>query len=101
MVSSSLVRTLVGLVVQRDWFFEGCDDEVLDPDDAVKQLEWSAYVLGGLSETDRRAFLAVLAELTAEETDPGLRELMESYGEDTGLTDLELPPPAWTPWLWM
>ncbi len=81
MGSSSLVRALVGLVAQHDWFFESCDDEVLDPDDAVKQPEWSAHVLSELPETDRRAFLAVLAELSTEETDPGLREFMESYGE--------------------
>ena len=89
MVSSSLVRTLVGLVVRRDWFFEGCDDEVLDPDDAVKQLEWSAHFLGGLSEADRQIFLATLAELAAEEPDPGFREFMESYGKNAGLIDPE------------
>jgi hypothetical protein len=86
-ISSPLVRALAGLVVQHDWFFESCDDSVLDPDDAVKQLEWSAYVLGRLSEADRQAFLTVVAELAAEETDRGLREFMETYGEDMGLLD--------------
>ena len=89
MGSSSLVRALVGLVVQHDRFLESCDDEVLDPDGAIEQLEWSAHVLSELSETDRRTFLAVLAESAAEETDPGLREFMESYGENMGLTDHE------------
>jgi hypothetical protein len=87
--SSVLVRALVGLVVQHDWFFESCGDSVLHPDDALKQLEWSAYILGQQSEADRRAFLEVLAELAAEETEPGLREFMESYGENIGLIDPE------------
>ena len=86
---SPFVHDLIMLVVHQLWFLDSCDDEVVDLDDAVKQMEWISYVLDRQSEADRRTIIAVVADLAAEEQDPDLREFLESFGETTGLIPSE------------
>lgn len=86
---SPFVRDLIMLVVHQLWFLDSCDDEVVDLDDAVKQMEWISHVLDRRSEADRRTILAVVAELADEEQDPDLREFLESFGQTTGLIPSE------------
>jgi hypothetical protein len=48
---SALAEALADLVTSIDT----CDDDVLDPDTAVKWLETTGYLLDRLSPADRRA----------------------------------------------
>ena len=45
-VYPSLTRALAEALVDVLWFVEGCEDEQMDPDDAVKVLEGVAHIWG-------------------------------------------------------
>lgn len=53
-VYSSLTRAPAEALVDVLWFVDGCEDEQMDPDDAVKALEGVAHLVTQLS-SDRRA----------------------------------------------
>ncbi|MBX6382839.1 MAG: hypothetical protein IRZ07_07665 [Microbispora sp.] len=82
-----LVRTLAELVADLAWFFESCDDSVLDLDDAVRQQEWIAYKLAGLTGEDKRRLTELVRERARTETDPAFREFLENFPEAVGLED--------------
>lgn len=85
--SPELVAQLLKAVVAYTWFFEKCDESVLEDRIAVKQMDYAAYLLGELSETDRRRLVAELTEMAAGETDQAYREFVRGFAEDMGLTD--------------
>lgn len=85
--SRELVRQLLKVIVAYTWFFDTCEDSVLDDRIAIKQMEYAAHLLGRLSEADRQRLVAELAELAALETDPDYREFVETFAESMGLVD--------------
>lgn len=85
--SRELVRQLLKVMVAYTWFFDTCEDSVLEDRIATKQMEYAVYLLGQLSEADRRRLVDELAELAALETDPAYREFVETFAESMGLTD--------------
>ncbi|MGH3390700.1 MAG: hypothetical protein ACRDOO_17675 [Actinomadura sp.] len=85
--SGELVRQLLKVIVAYTWFFDTCEDSVLDDRIAIKQMEYAAYLLGQLSEAGRRRLVAELVELVALETDPDYREFVETFAESMGLID--------------
>lgn len=86
--SPGLVKDLVALAVELTWFFETCDDEDLNPDDAVRQMEWIAHVLGRQTGDDRELILTVVREMAASEQRPEVREFLETFPENMGLIDV-------------
>jgi hypothetical protein len=85
--SPNLVKDLIALAVELTWFFDSCDDEDLNPDDAVRQMEWIAHVLGQQNQDDRALILTVVREMAANEQRPGIREFLETFPENMGLLD--------------
>jgi hypothetical protein len=85
--SPNLVKDLIALAVELTWFFDSCDDEDLNPDDAVRQMEWIAHVLGQQNQDDRALILTVVREMAANEKRPGIREFLETFPENMGLLD--------------
>ncbi|MFI6093043.1 hypothetical protein [Streptomyces sp. NPDC051218] len=83
----SLTRALAEALVDVLWFIEGCEDEQMDPDDAVKVLEGVATVVSQLSSDQRSEFMDLLGSMAAEETDPSRRELLEGFPEGFGLVE--------------
>ncbi|MEV5319326.1 hypothetical protein AB0K92_17015 [Streptomyces sp. NPDC052687] len=83
----SLTRALAEGLVNVLWFVESCEDEQMDPDDAVRVLEDAAHLLSGLSAGQRDELLDLLDGMAAEETDPERREFLEDFPEGFGLVD--------------
>lgn len=67
---SSLTRALAEALVDVLWFVEGCEDEQMDPDDAVKVLEGVAHLVAQLSSDQRSEFIDLLGSMATEEADP-------------------------------
>lgn len=85
--SSKLVKDLIALAVELTWFFESCDDDDLNPDDAVRQMEWIAHVLGEQSQEDRELILTVVHEMAENAERPEIREFLETFPENMGLLE--------------
>jgi hypothetical protein len=91
-VYPSLTRALAEALVDVLWFVDGCEDEQMEPDDAVKVLEGVAYLVSPLSSDQRSDFIDLLGTMAEDETNPSRREFLESFPEDFGLTeDVERP----------
>jgi hypothetical protein len=84
-IDEALVRTLTELVMDVAWFLESGDDSVIDPDDAVKQLEWISYKLCGLPAEDRSRLIALIRERAEAESEPAFREFLKESPEALGL----------------
>lgn len=82
-----LVPALTGLVVDLTWFLDSCDDDTLNPDDAVKMLESVVCVFHQLPQEQRVRFLQVLRQIAEAETDPGRRTFLEEFPESFDLLD--------------
>lgn len=87
--SPGLVTQLLKAVVAYTWFFEACDDTVLDDDTALKQQEYAGYLLHQLSDADKQRVADELATLAASETDPAYREFLETFAFSVGLVEPE------------
>ncbi|WP_258572091.1 hypothetical protein [Actinomadura parmotrematis] len=87
--SPELLTQLLKVVVGYTWFFETCDDEVLEDDTALEQMENAAHLLGRLTETDKQRLIAALEELAATETNEQEREFIQSFASAMGLTETE------------
>ncbi len=66
-------------------FLEDVDDEILDPDIAIKWLEWVSYLLNQLSEEDRRAVVTLCRARMDHATDPWMRKALEGLYSGCGL----------------
>ncbi|MGW7522598.1 hypothetical protein [Streptomyces sp. NPDC054783] len=86
-VYPSLTRALAEALVDVLWFVDDCEDEQMDPDDAVRVLEGVAYLVSLLSSDQRIEFIDLLGTMAEEETNPSRREFLESFPEDFGLAD--------------
>ncbi|GAA2425637.1 hypothetical protein GCM10010191_42450 [Actinomadura vinacea] len=87
--SPQLVTQLLQAVVAYTWFFETCDESVLEDDTAIKQQEYAGYLLNQLSDPDKRHLVDELAALAAGETDPAYREFVERFAFAMGLVESE------------
>ncbi|WP_317987159.1 hypothetical protein [Streptomyces kanamyceticus] len=67
------------------WFVEGCEDDQMDPDGAVKVLDGVAFLVTQLTSDQRSEFSDLLAAMAAEEADPSRREFLEGFPEGFGL----------------
>jgi hypothetical protein len=83
----SLTHALAEALVDVLWFVEGCEDEQMDPDDAVRVLEGAAHLMGQLSHEQRGELLDLLGTMAVEEADPRRREFLEDFPEGFGLVD--------------
>ncbi|WP_459740139.1 hypothetical protein [Streptomyces sp. E-15] len=83
----SLTRALAEALVDVLWFVEGCEDEQMDPDDAVKVLEGVAHVVSKLSREQQDELLGLLATMAREESDPSRRAFLEEFPESFGLVE--------------
>lgn len=86
-VYSSLTHALAEALVDALWFIEGCDDEQMDPDDAVKVLEGVGHLVSKLSSSQRSAFVDLLGTMAEAESDPARREFLEGFPGGFGLLD--------------
>ncbi|MEU2680278.1 hypothetical protein ABZ638_25675 [Streptomyces sp. NPDC007107] len=84
---SSLTRALAEALVDVLWFVEGCEDEQMDPDDAVKVLEGVAHVVSKLSREQQGEFLGLLTTMAREEPDPSRRAFLEEFPDGFGLVE--------------
>lgn len=84
-----LVTQLLKAVVAYTWFFESCDETVLDDRTAIKQQEYAGYLLNQLSDADKQRVTDELADLAARETDPAYREFVETFAFAMGLVEPE------------
>ncbi|GAA2617781.1 hypothetical protein GCM10010411_61390 [Actinomadura fulvescens] len=82
-----LVRRLLEAIVAYTWFFETCDDSVLDDDTALKQMEYAAYLLGQLPDGDKQHLVEELAAIAAAETDPAYREFIATFSFAMGISE--------------
>lgn len=83
----SLTHALAEALVDVLWFVDGCEDQQMDPDDAVKVLEGVAHLVSTLSNDQRQELLALVGEMAAAETNPARREFLEEFPEGFGLID--------------
>lgn len=83
----SLTHALAEALVDALWFIEGCEDEQMDPDDAVKVLDGVAYVFSTLPNDQQQELIALVGEMAAAETHPARREFLEEFPEAFGLID--------------
>ncbi|KAB2344722.1 hypothetical protein [Actinomadura rudentiformis] len=85
--SPGLVRQLLQTVVAYTWFFETCDDSVLDDRTALKQMEYASYLLNQLADEEKQRLVEELAALAAAETDPAYRKFLQTFAFDMGITE--------------
>ncbi|MER7351081.1 hypothetical protein ABT390_37375 [Streptomyces aurantiacus] len=86
-VYSSLTRALAQALVDVLWFVDGCEDDQMDPDDAVKVLEGVAHLVTQLPNDQRIEFIDLLGSMAAEEADPSRREFLEGFPQGFGLVE--------------
>jgi hypothetical protein len=84
---------LMRVVVQAAAFFELVDDDVLDPDTAVKQLESIAYNLKRLSPAERQEFVSFVLQEAASTRMPEYREFLLAFPDAAGLDGPDEAPP--------
>ena len=72
------MKALARAVVRALSFFELCDDEAMNPDDAIREMESLAMELDGCSDEETDALRSVLPEFIAEvEAGPFPKEYRE------------------------
>jgi hypothetical protein len=75
------------IVIDASAFFELSGDDVIDPDIALKQLEWIHWELERLDPDEKETLIAfVLAEAEAA-NDPKLRDFLSGFPQAMGLRD--------------
>jgi hypothetical protein len=85
--SPGLVRQLLQTVVAYTWFFETCDDSVLEDRTALKQMEYAGYLLNQLKDEEKQRLIAELAALETAETDPAYREFLRTFAFSMGIAE--------------
>ncbi|MFD0905237.1 hypothetical protein [Actinomadura sediminis] len=87
--SPDLVRRLLDMVVTFTWFFDTCDESVVDDDMAVKQLEQIGHAMHQLPAADKLRLVEELATMAASSTAPEYREYLEKFAHTVGLAEPE------------
>jgi hypothetical protein len=70
-------------------FLELSDDEAVNPDDAVRMMEWVAHLLGDLSPADRLHLTELTEARAAREEDPDRREFLLDFPEAFALVEVD------------
>lgn len=86
-MSDALLNALTEALADLVTSVATCDDDVLDPDTAVKWLENTGCLLGRLSPADRGALSVLLRQTAARRPDGGLRDDVLRICEDFGIDD--------------
>ncbi|MEU9012475.1 maleylpyruvate isomerase family mycothiol-dependent enzyme [Streptomyces sp. NPDC048479] len=86
-MSDALLNALAEALADVVTTIDTCDEDVLDPDIAVKWLETTGYLLDRLSPADRRALSALLRRAAARQPDGAWREDLLRIPEGFGLDD--------------
>ncbi|WP_328723441.1 hypothetical protein OHT52_30675 [Streptomyces sp. NBC_00247] len=86
-VYSSLTHALAETLVDVLGFIEDCEDEQMDPDDAVRVLEGVGHLFSKLSRGQRSEFIDLLGTMAEAEPDPTRREFLQRFPEDFGLLE--------------
>lgn len=79
----SVSTALIDLIVS----IELCDNQLLDPDMAVRWLEEASCSLQRLSADEQQQFIAEIAGMASREEDERRRELLLRLSTDLGLAD--------------
>jgi hypothetical protein len=79
----ALVESLASVVQ----FLEDVNDEDLDPDLAVRWMEWVSHLLNELSKTDRHAVVALCRARMDQTSDPWMRKALEGLYSGCGLDE--------------
>lgn len=86
-MSDALLNALAEALADLVTSIDTCDDDVLDPDTAVKWLETTGYLLDRLSPADRRALSALVRRAAARQPDGAWRNDLLRIPEGFGLDD--------------
>ena len=73
------------VVVQAAAFFELCDDDVLDPDTAVKELESISAELQRLDPADKSALIGFTQKEAERVPDPEYSSFLLEFADAMGL----------------
>ena len=79
------MQTLAQIVVEHLIFFCRCEEEEMDPDSAVKLLEYACDSLDRCSELEKQAVLNIVMEMrqgAAQQGDTALVETLEEIREN-------------------
>ncbi|WP_328930886.1 MULTISPECIES: hypothetical protein [unclassified Streptomyces] len=83
----SLTRAPAEALVDVLWLVERCEDEQMDPDDAVKVLEGVAALMSHLSDDQRSEFKDLLGSMASQENDPSRRDFLLGFPEGFDLVE--------------
>ncbi|MDQ0945035.1 maleylpyruvate isomerase family mycothiol-dependent enzyme [Streptomyces sp. V1I1] len=86
-MSDALLNALAEALADLVTSIDTCDDDVLDPDTAVKWLETTGYLLDRLSPADRRALSLLMRRAAARQPDGAWRDDLLRIPEEFGLDD--------------
>jgi hypothetical protein len=84
---AAVLPTVIGVLVEVVWWLDTCDDDVVDPDLAVKILEGVAAGLLGLPDAHRARLLEVLTRLADADGDDDRRERLSVFPYAMGLVE--------------
>lgn len=72
------MKILARTVIEHMVFFALCDEDTMDPDTAVKKLEYATYYLSKCSEEEKQAVLDIIATMRQEAVARGDRASIET-----------------------
>jgi hypothetical protein len=80
---AALIESLASVVQ----FLEDVDDEVLEPDIAIRWMEWVSHLLNQLPKADRRAVVSLCHARMDQTSDPWMRKALEGLFSGCGLDE--------------
>jgi uncharacterized protein (TIGR03083 family) len=86
-VSDALLNALAEALAEVVTLIDTCDDDVLDPDTAVKWLESTGFLLDRLPPADRRELAALVRGAAARRPEGGWRDDLLRVPDGFGLDD--------------
>ncbi|MFF3324862.1 maleylpyruvate isomerase N-terminal domain-containing protein [Streptomyces sp. NPDC002889] len=86
-MSDALLHALTEALADVVTSIDTCDDDVLDPDTAVKWMETTAYLLDRLSPADRRELAGLFRRVAARRPEGAWRDELLKIPEGFGLDD--------------
>ncbi len=86
-MSDALLNALTEALADLVTSVATCDDDVLDPDTAVRWLETTGHLLGRLSPADRSALSGLLRRTAARQPEGAWRDDLLRIPEDFGIDD--------------
>ncbi|CAL9354075.1 maleylpyruvate isomerase family mycothiol-dependent enzyme [Streptomyces sp. enrichment culture] len=86
-MTGALERTLADALAHLLTAVDTCDDEVLDPDEAVGWMEHTGHVLGRLTAADRRRLAELFRDTARREPEGPWRDALRQLPDNLGLDD--------------